>query len=44
MRGAWINDRAETTTASTIKTKAMQRLPVLPPPIEVQHRSADLRE
>ncbi|MEU0278415.1 N-6 DNA methylase [Streptomyces sp. NPDC006195] len=39
---AWIKDRAEMTTVASIKTKAMQQLPVLLPPIEEQRRIGDL--
>ncbi|MFI9036808.1 restriction endonuclease subunit S [Streptomyces sp. NPDC053726] len=39
---AWIKGRAEMTTVASIRTKAMQQLPVLLPPIEEQRRIADL--
>lgn len=38
---AWIKDRAEMTIVASIKTKAMQQLPVLLPPIDEQRRIGD---
>ncbi|MFJ2586104.1 restriction endonuclease subunit S [Streptomyces sp. NPDC087538] len=39
---AWIKDRAEMTIVASIKTKAMQQLPVPLPSIEEQRRMGDL--
>jgi restriction endonuclease S subunit len=39
---AWIKDRAEMTTVASIKTKAMEQLPVLLPPLDEQRRIGEL--